>query len=244
MLVVGDSRIVMPTLGPYDLVIADPPYGNTSLPWDRWPDGWLKGVAEALKPTGSMWCFGSMRMFLDHAAEFRAAGLRYAQEIVWEKQNGSVFHADRFRRVHELVVQFYRADAAWSEVYNEVQRTHDAAARTVRRKRRPVHTGQVGRGHYVSEDGGPRLMRSVLQFPNVHGRAIHPTEKPVGLLDVLVRTSCPPAGLVGDWFAGSGAVGEACLFASPSRRYIGCEADADMAEKAKRRLASILPLYA
>ncbi|MCH4024491.1 MAG: site-specific DNA-methyltransferase [Acetobacter sp.] len=173
------------------------------------------------------------------SGHFREAALRHAQEIVWEKQNGSVFHADRFRRVHELLVQFYPASVRWQDVYNAVATTDDARARTVRRKRRPPHTGAITAGNYRSLDGGPRLARSVQRFRNVHGRAIHPTEKPVALLDLLVRVSCPPDGLVGDWFAGSGAAGVACRLAG--RRYVGCEIDPDMAQRARDRLAAILP---
>ncbi|EXL06466.1 DNA methylase [Brucella anthropi] len=235
----GDCRDLLPAHGPFDLIVADPPYGDTSLAWDRRVDGWLPLACEALRPTGSMWVFGSLRCFMATADRFADAGLRYAQEIVWEKQNGSSFHADRFKRVHELVVQFYRSQTPWRDIYNEVQTTPDAMARTIRRKQRPPHTGHIDVGHYVSQDGGPRLMRSVIYVRNCHGRAIHPTEKPVGLLEVLIRTSCPPGGLVGDWFAGSGAVGDACRLTG--RRYLGCEIDAGMAQRARDRLASILP---
>ena len=148
-----------------------------------------------------------------------------AQEIVWEKQNGSSFHADRFKRVHELAVQFYPTETPWRDIYNDVQTTPDATARTARRKQRPPHTGRIDAGHYVSHDGGPRLMRSVIYVRNCHGTAIHPTEKPSGLIEILIRASCPHGGLVGDWFAGSGAAGEACRLAG--RRYLGCEIDAD-----------------
>ena len=82
-------------------------------------------------------------------------------------------------------------------------------------------------------------MRSVIYVRNCHGRAIHPTEKPSALLEILIRTSCPEGGLLGDWFAGSGAAGEACRLSG--RRYIGCEIDPDMAERARSRLASLLP---
>lgn len=235
----GDCREKMPWHAPYDLIIADPPYGDTSLAWDRRVEGWLALARTALKPSGSIWVFGSLRSFMATAGQFSEAGLRYAQEIVWEKQNGTGFHADRFKRVHELAVQFYPVESAWRDVYNEVQITPDAVARTVRRKRRPPHTGRIDAGHYVSHDGGPRLMRSVIPLRNCHGRAIHPTEKPVALLEILIRTSCPEGGLVGDWFAGSGAVSEACQLAD--RRYIGCEIDPAMAERARARLASLLP---
>ena len=79
-----------------------------------------------------MWVFGSLRSFMATADRFADAGLRLAQEIVWEKQNGSGFHADRFKRVHELAVQFYPAETPWRDVYNDVQTTPDATARTVR----------------------------------------------------------------------------------------------------------------
>ena len=237
---VGDCRTVMPTHAPFDMIFADPPYGDTSLGWDRRVEGWLAIARQSLTPSGSLWLFGSLRSFLAIAAELRSAGFRYAQEIVWEKQNGSAFHADRFKRVHELIVQFYRSDARWDGIYNDVQTTSDAVARSVRRKMRPPHTGQIERGYYVSEDGGPRLMRSVIFARNCHGRAIHPTEKPLGLVEILIRTSCPPGGLIGDWFAGSGVAGEAAR--ATGRRYLGCEIDAAMAAREIARIAATLPL--
>jgi site-specific DNA-methyltransferase (adenine-specific) len=216
MILTGDCRALMPARGPFDMILADPPYGDTSLAWDH-------------------------RCFMATAQALDDAGWHCAQEIVWEKQNGSSFHADRFKRVHELVAQFYRSDVAWSAVHNEVQTTPDATARTVRRKTRPPHIGDIGSGHCVSEGGGPRLMRSVIYARNCHGRAIHPTEKPSGLIEILIRTSCPPSGLVGDWFAGSGAAGEACQLSG--RRYLGCEIDADMAERARARISALLPFH-
>lgn len=241
-LIAGDCREIMPGEGPFDMILADPPYGDTSLEWDRRVDGWLELARDSLRPTGSMWVFGSLRFFMATAEQFRTAGWRYAQDVVWEKHNGSGFHADRFRRVHEHAVQFYRADAPWSGVYNEVQTTPDAVAKTVRRKKRPIHTGRIEAAHYVSHyvshDGGPRIMRSVIPMRSMHGRAIHPTEKPAALLEILIRTSCPPGGLVGDWFAGSGSCGEACQITG--RRYVGCEIDPAMADKARARLQANL----
>jgi site-specific DNA-methyltransferase (adenine-specific) len=237
--IAGDCRALMPAHGPFDLILADPPYGDTSLAWDRRVDGWLPLACAALRPSGSLWVFGSLRCFMATANQFADTGLRYAQEIVWEKQNGTNFHADRLKHVHELVGQFYRAHVPWSAVYIDVQTTPNATAHIVRRKMRPPHTGHIDAGHYVSEDGGPRLMRSVIYARNCHGTAIQPTEKPSGLIEILIRTSCPQGGLVGDWFAGSGAAGEACRLAG--RRYLGCEIDVGMAERARVRIASVLP---
>lgn len=230
----GDCRAIMPAQGPFDLIIADPPYGDTSLEWDRRVEGWERVAAKCLKPNGSMWVFASMRFLIQNAHQFTKHDLRYAQDVVWEKHNGSGFHADRFKRVHEHVVQFRHANAKWGEVYNEVQTTPDATARTTRRKRRPAHMGNIEAGPYVSHDGGPRLLRSVIRMHSCHGHAIHGTEKPVGLLEILIRTSCPPGGLVGDFFAGSGAAGEAC--AVTGRNYVGTESDQEMHTKASARL--------
>jgi len=207
---------------------------------DKWCGGWLEAAADMMKPNGSMWVFGSMRFFQDMAVFFRGAGWTYAQDVVWEKHNGSAFHADRFKRVHEHIVQYYRRGIPWASIYNDVQTTPDATPRTVRRKKRPAHTGHIEASHYVSEDGGPRIMRSVIYMRSMHGRAIHPTEKPSDLLEILIRTSCPPDGIVGDLFAGSGAAGEAAMRAG--RRYAGCEVDLDMVRKANDRLSAILPM--
>lgn len=237
-LITGDCRVTMSGRGRFDMIIADPPYGDTSLGWDNRVSGWEAEAATCLKPTGSIWLFGSMRFLMATWGGMEAAGFRYAQDIVWEKHNGSAFHADRFKRVHEHVVQWYLNDANWGDVYNDVQVTADAQARTVRRKRRPAHLGHIEGSSYTSKDGGPRLMRSVIYMPSCHGEAIHPTEKPVGLLQILIRTSCPTYGVVGDFFAGSGAVGEACSHAG--RSYVGTEIDGAMADRARSRLSGNL----
>lgn len=221
--------------GPFDMIVGDAPYGDTSLAWDRRVDGWIACARDQLKPTGSLWVFGSLRFLLASAADFTNAGLRYAQDIVWEKHNGSGFHADRFKRVHEHAVQFYRAECPWGGVYNDVQKTSDATKRTVRRKKRPAHMGHTEQSAYRSDDGGPRIMRSVLMMRSMHGRAIHPTEKPAALLEILIKTSCPPDGLVADFFAGSGSAAEAA--AMTGRNYIGCEIDPEIAQRARNRLA-------
>lgn len=217
MIYLGDCRDVLPTLPAAfaDCCITDPPYGDTSLDWDVRCKGWLQHVSRALKPAASIWVFGSMRFLAPLFAEMEAAGFRYSQDIVWEKQNGTGFHNDRFRRVHEHAALFYRG--RWSDVYHAPQFTMDATAKTVRRKTRPTHTGNIEAGHFVSVDGGPRLQRSVLRVRNEHGRAIHPTQKPVELVLPLLQYSCPKGGVVLDNFAGSGTTGVAALIA-------GCDA--------------------
>lgn len=233
-LFLGDCREVLPALGlEADCVIADPPYEETSLEWDKWPAGWLEALAPVAR---SMWCFGSLRMFLDRGGEFRGAGWKLSQDIVWEKHNGSGFHADRFKRVHELAAHWYRG--RWEDVRHEVPVTADATARTVRRKQRPPHMGEIGSGAFASEDGGPRLTRSVIYARSMHGRAIHKTEKPLAILSPLIEYACLPGGLVVDPMSGSGAALEAAR--QSGRRAIGVEADERHCEQAARRLSQMI----
>lgn len=241
-IIIGDCREILRSMPDesVDCVLTDPPYGETSLEWDRWQCGWAAEARRVLKKSGSMWCFGSMRMFLDHIEEF--AGWKLAQDVVWEKHNGSGFHADRFKRVHENALQFYRDDAAWAEVYKAPQFTNDATARTVRRKGRPAHMGHIEASAYVSEDGGPRLMRSVIYCRSEHGRAIHPTQKPLDVIEPLLLFACPEGGTVLDCFAGSGSIGLAAK--RSGRNAILIEAREGFARAAKRRIEDDAPLLA
>jgi site-specific DNA-methyltransferase (adenine-specific) len=230
-LYLGDCRQIMQDLPDVDCVVTDPPYGVTSLKWDRVVEGWAQRLP--IRKTCSVWVFGSLRFFL---ADREFDGLwRFAQEIVWEKHNGSNFHADRFRRVHELAAQFYPAAAPWESIYKNPQFTMDATARTVRRKGRPPHTGHIEASAYASEDGGPRLQRSVLRVRSCHGSAVHETQKPTGILRPLIEYSCPPGGVVLDPFIGSGSTAVAAR--EVGRRCIGIEIDEARLEMAAQRLA-------
>jgi len=174
-------------------------------------------------------------MFSDHAAEFAEprAGWRMSQDVVWEKHNGSSFHADRFRRVHESAAHFYRGP--WDEAYKNPPKTPDATKRTVRRKQRPPHMGVIGEGAFRSEDGGPRLMRSVIYEPSCHGYAENETQKPLGIIRPLIEYSCPPGGIILDPFCGSGSTLVAAK--EMGRRAIGMDIREDQCEIAARRLS-------
>lgn len=233
----GDCREVLPSITePVDVVVADPPYGETSLTWDV-P---VRGFADLL-PGRQWWCFGSLRMFMACAIEIAATDWRHAQDIVYEKHNGSSFHADRFKRVHELAAHFYRG--AWADLYRDPPRTNDATARTTRRKHRPAHTGGIAESTYTSEDGGPRLMRSVIPVRSCHGYAEHPTQKPLGILRPLIQFSCPPGGTALDPFTGSGSTLVAAK--EMGRRAVGIEINERFCEVAANRLAQgVLPIEA
>lgn len=219
----ADCRDILPFLDPVDVVITDPPYGVTSLPWDKKVEGWTELVMAS-----NLWCFGSMRFFMAERFE----GWTYAQDIVWEKHNGSNVHADRFRRVHEFAVQFYRG--TWTELYKRPVFTMTALKRTVRHKTRPTHFGKINSKAYESEDGGPLMMRSVLYAKSCHHDAQHPTQKPVKIIMPLIEYSCPEGGVVLDHFMGSGST----LLAAKElgRRAIGIDTQESFCEIAAKRL--------
>lgn len=229
-LYLGDCREVLPALGLVaDLAVIDPPYQETSLAWDRWPDGWPAVLAGA---TRQMWCFGSMRMFLDRRSEF--AGWRLAQDVIWQKHTGTGFAADRFRRVHEHALHWYRG--GWNDLYRLPQReprTGPAVNGPVRRSaNRVAHAGALGRSTWI--DDGTRLIQSVISAKNMKGRALHPCEKPAEVLRPLIAYSCPPGGLVLDPFAGSGST--LAVARELGMHAIGIEADPEYAEVIVRRL--------
>lgn len=230
----GDCLEIAPTM-PGDVMVTDPPYGETSLAWDRWPDGW-PGVMANIAGLRSLWCFGSMRMFLDRRDDF--GDWRLAQDIVWTKPRGRSVVTDRFSRSHEHALHFYRGK--WGDVYHEPPRVayhgapHPGAVRRGQSddgtKVKPVK----GAGSY-SEDG-TRLMLTVIPGdPGDPRLTVHPTQKPLVVLEPIIRYSCPPDGTVVDPFAGSGST----LVAAKQlgRRAIGVELEERYCEIAAQRLA-------
>ena len=200
-LYLGDCREILPTLSlRADLVIADPPYAETSLAWDRWPSGWPALLADY---ADSMWCFGSMRMFLDRRDDF--AAWKLSQDVVWEKHNGSGFAADRFKRVHEIATHWYRGD--WAEIHHDTPTIpgEPRPSARIRMREGPGHQGAIGASRY--EYGDTRLARSVIYSPSMHKQAVNETQKPEGIVEPLARYGCPRGGLVLDPFAGSGTTG-------------------------------------
>ena len=109
--------------------------------------------------------------------------------------------------------------------------------------------GQLGLGHgfrcqhelilhftFGAPEFHDRSVPNVIRCPRVaRSRRAHQTEKPVGLLEPLVRVVAPPGGLVLDPFAGSAATGEACRNAG--RRFLGFERDPAHVAAGRRRLA-------
>lgn len=232
----GDMRELVPTMGrTFDVVVTDPPYGETSLSWDQWPTGWPSLLTSA---SNQLWCFGSMRMFIQEAGDF--AAWKFAQDVIWEKHNGSGLHADRFRRVHETAVHFYRGE--WSEIHKTppvVTVQERSGIKKLRRGQKPQHFGSVEAGSAYEYDGN-RIQRSVIECRSCHGYAEHPTQKPEGIVRPLLQYSVPPGGSVLDCFMGSGTT--LVVAKQLGMRAVGIEADEAHCETAANRLSQVLAL--
>lgn len=212
----GDFRELLPDVlaqhGEPDLSCVDPPYGETSLAWDTWPVGW-----PSLIPGRSMWCFGSMRMFLDRRADFD--GWKLSQDVVWEKHAGPGFATDRFNRVHEHALHWYRGK--WEDVHHETPRAHTGGKRTAVKRAAMGAEWYGDRGQSMDVRDGTTYVRSVIFARSMHSNAINPTEKPIGLVEPLIAYGCPPGGLVLDVFAGGGSTLIAAR--NSGRRAVGIE---------------------
>ncbi len=229
----GDCREVLPTLDvAADLIVTDPPYGETSLAWDRWPTGWPAFVAPY---ASAMWCFGSMRMFLDRRDEF--AGWKFSQDVVWDKGRGTGPVVDRFRRVHEHALMFYQG--TWRDVFKiEPRSDWHGERRAATREAGSVvaaHRNLINKRNYEWVDDGTRITESIVRVRNLHRQgAINETQKPLLLTEMLLAYSCPSAGLVLDVFAGSSTTLLAARMTG--RRAVGIELRESQCEQAARRL--------
>ena len=169
----GDFRELLPSVldGEPDLVVADPPYGETKLEWDRWPVGWPSHV-----PGRSMWVFGSMRMFLDRAHELTTGDWKLSQDVVWEKHNGSGAATDRLNRVHEHALHWYRGP--WGELHHETPKAQTGGRRTTIRRARTGDAWQGERGATTDVRDGTTYLRSVIYARSMHMAAINETDPP------------------------------------------------------------------
>jgi site-specific DNA-methyltransferase (adenine-specific) len=172
-----------------------------------------------------------MRFFFEQLSTFD--GWNLAQEIVWEKQNGSGFTSGRFNRVHEFAVHWYRGK--WTDEIRTVPRvpSQTDGIKTIRYRGITPHRGEIGNTGY--RDDGLRLVRSVLRFRNEHSNAYHPTQKPLGLIKLLIQYSAPDGAAVLDPFCGSGTTLLAAKqLGNPA---IGIEIDERYCEISAKRLS-------
>ena len=203
-----------------DMILCDLPYGTTHNKWDSVIDLqklWVQ-YGRIITDTGAILLF-AQTPFDKVLGCSNLPLLHY--EWIWEKGKASGFlNAKKFPlKAHENILVFYKH----SHVYNP-QMT----------KGSPYNRGMVkaenGHGSYSNfkaavrkNESGYRLPRDVIQFKTAEaeGKTVHPTQKPVALMEYLIKTYTNEGETILDNCMGSGTTGVACV--NTGRKFIGME---------------------
>ena len=232
----GDCLDILPTLADksVDAIIADPPYGTTACKWDSvipFEPMWRE-LKRIIRPRGAIVLFGS-QPFTSALVMSNPKWFKYS--LVWEKDSGTNFYNAPYQpfKVHEDIAIFSPAAASFSRrgvmsYYPQVVagRVYTAAQGRAR------HTYHAYADAHITVNLGTRYPRSVLKFNTENG--IHPTQKPLALLEYLVKTYTNEGDTVLDFTMGSGTTGEACI--NTGRDFIGIEKEQTYYDIAASRL--------
>ena len=214
-----------------DAIIADIPYGihnnkfDTLIPFNEMWDCLTKLV----KDKGNIVLFAS-GLFTYKLALSNEKLFRY--ELVWKKSKcGSPLTAKYMPlKKHENILVFGKSAA-----YYEPQMQ---AGTPYKRKYTPNKVNNLGFGieGVQTDNKGTRHPTTILDFPQKWRRQdqLHPTQKPVELIEFLVKSYCPKNGIVLDFTMGSGSTGVACV--NTERDFIGIEIDENYFNIAKTRI--------
>jgi hypothetical protein len=220
--------------GSIDLVLCDLPYGATRCPWDTpLPLGPLWAHYRRVLKPGAVAVLTAVQPFASALVASNPRWFRY--EWVWVKNRATNPFCARTRplRRHELILVF----SAGAPAYRP-QMGRGTPYRAFRARGGAVVGPSYGARPSRHRDNpeGERYPASALFFPCERG--LHPAQKPVALMEYLVRTYTDPGGAVLDNAMGSGTTVVAALRAG--RSAVGIERDPSFFEIASRRAASVL----
>lgn len=236
----GDCFELLPAMqaGSVDAVITYPPYGTTDLPWDKKIDLPLfwELIKRVIKP-GAVIVMFSQQPFTTDVINSNRKWFRY--ELIWRKTAPVGFLDVRYRpmRIHENILVFcehYRR----SNDGKRAAMTYNAQMVIGEPYKRNGRNRSSGHYRFVSDsreivNTGTRHPVDVLDYPNRGGKSYHPTQKPVDLLEWLVKTYSREGELVLDPFAGAGATLLACK--NTGRRVVGFEREEKYIEMFEER---------
>ena len=214
-----------------DMVMCDPPYGTTACKWDSviplspmWEQ--LKRV---IKPNGAIVMTAS-QPFTTTLISSNMKMFSYCW--VWEKSK-PVGHLNANRKPmnkHEDIVVF----SSKQPTYNP-QGLKDIPPRKITRTNKgSIYGKQAGVGSVQKKTGYPH---SIIQFQSQNGE-LHPTQKPVALMEYLIKTYTNEGETVLDFAMGSGTTCVACV--NTGRDFIGIEMDAEYFRSAENRIKEAL----
>ena len=216
--------------GSIDMVLTDPPYGTTACKWDSVIplEPMWEQLRRVVKPTGAIVMTAS-QPFTSKLIMSNLDMFKYCW--TWEKSRVTgVLNAKRqpLRCIEEVVV-FYSQQSTYNP-------------QGIVACDRVTSTGNSGRGNsdnYGSVKAGTYLQtqtgypRQILKFAS-EGKTVHPTQKPVALMEYLIKTYTNEGETVLDFTFGSGTTGVACK--NLNRNFIGIELDPEYFKIAEDRI--------
>ncbi|HEV2557292.1 MAG TPA: site-specific DNA-methyltransferase [Microvirga sp.] len=211
--------------GSVDLILCDLPYGTTACKWDAvipFPDMWRE--YRRVAKHNAAFVLTASQPFTTWLIVSNPREFRYTW--VWEKEQGVNFLLAKKQpmKVHEDVVVFYRAQPTYNP-----QMTAGKPYTSGKGNSGEV-TGSVEKVRTKNE--GTRYPRSVQAIKRETG--LHPTQKPVELMEYLIKTYSNEGETVLDNCMGSGTTGVACM--NTGRHFIGIERDETYFAIAERRI--------
>lgn len=230
----GDCLEVMNEIpdGSVDMICADLPYGTTNCKWDAIiPFELLWKEYNRISKSDAAMVFTASMPFTGALWASNPINFRYS--LSWIKTKASNFqHARRMpMKRHEDVLVFYRKQP----IFNLETTPLDNPIKSSRKnKGANLHGSRIkDSGDYMQKETGFKF--SDIYFPNPSGAGhLHPTQKPVALLEYLIKTYTNEGDTVLDNVMGSGTTGVACM--NLGRKFIGIEKEEKYFEIAKNRI--------
>lgn len=213
--------------GSVDCILADVPYGTTACKWDSiipFEPMWEQ-LNRIIKPNGAICLFGSEPF----SSALRMSNIKnFKYDWIWEKEQGANFMLCKYQpyKVHEIVSVFSKAKHNYFPQMTEGK---------------PYISGKGTSGEITgnrpkvqTKNEGKRYPRSIQRFNTEKNKSTHPTQKPIALLEYLIKTYTNEGETVLDFTMGSGSCGVACI--NTNRRFIGIELDEGYFNIAKQRI--------
>lgn len=206
-----------------DMILTDPPYGTTKCKWDNiipYDEMWNR-LNKLIKPNGAILLFGTEPF----SSNLRVSNIKnYRYDIIWEKERitNFFFVKKQIAKCHENISVFYKKQP----VYNPQMQFIEGKGSWERKSNGKKYNSAYSLNYEKKDsfnDTGARYPRSVQKFSMHNVGLYHPTQKPVDLLEFLIKSFTNEGDLVLDFTMGSGSCGVACV--NTNRNFIGIELD-------------------
>jgi DNA modification methylase len=249
-LICGDCLDVMPTLTKFkiDLILVDPPYGTTKCKWDSvipFNPMW-KNIKRIRNNNTPIVIFGSEPF----SSFLRVSNIKeFKYDWIWNKENGSNFLNVKYMpmKEHEIVSVFYKKCGQYypiEELRSEKSLKRRGFKDRVRSSKKCIEQcNEYNLTAFTVKDKKFRCPKSIQVFhldtlgTGGKGKRFHPTQKPIALLEYLIKTYTKPGETVLDFTMGSGSTGVACF--NTERNFIGIEKDKEIFNIAKKRILDV-----